>query len=61
MGDIIIEGKSLGLEGLALTKTFKKFEPLAESLKIKDPEKAWKEIEKALGREPKKEKKTKKD
>lgn len=53
MGDVIIEGKSLGLDGLNLVKTFKKFEPLAESLKIKDPKKAWEDIEKALGRKKK--------
>ncbi len=53
MGDIEIEGKSLSLDGLNLVKTFKKFEPLAESLKIGDPKKAWKKIEKALGRKPK--------
>lgn len=59
MGTIIIEGKALSLDGLKPVKTLKAFESLAETLKIKDVEKAWKEIEKALGREPKKTKKPK--
>lgn len=50
MGTIIIEGKALSLDGLKPVKTLKAFEPVAEALQIKDPEKAWKEIEKALGR-----------
>lgn len=53
MGTIEIEGKILGLDGLNLVKSFKKFEPLAESLKLKDPKEAWELIEKALGRKKK--------
>ena len=53
MGDIEIEGKTLGLDGLKSIKTLKSFEPLAETLQIKDAKKAWKKIEKALGRKPK--------
>ena len=48
MGDIEIEGKVLSLDGLKPIKTFKAFEPVAETLQIKDPKKAWEKIKKAL-------------
>ena len=61
MGTIIIEGKTLSLDGLKPGKTLKAFELLAETLKIKDAEKAWSDIKKALGRDSKKTKKPKSD
>ena len=53
MGDIIIEGKTLSLDGLKSIKTLKSFEPLAESLKLKDSKEAWEKIKKALGKSKK--------
>jgi len=58
---ILIEGKILSLGGLKAIKTIKAFEPVAETLKIKDKKKAWDKIEKALGRKSKSNKRNTKE
>lgn len=45
--EINIEGILFGLDGLKGVHSFKAFKPIAEAVKLKDPEKAWETIQKA--------------